>query len=644
VLRRAGGNPLFLEETARALLRLWEEADARGAPLPDGVVETVVPESLRGIIQARIDTLDERARLTLQCGAVIGPQFTLGVLQLFEIIREGLLDRLYMLRGLQFLRSRPTAEDLEFIFYHGLTQEVAYQSLLDAHRRELHGLIGRQLERKFGEVGTLEVNAAVLAFHYLRSDLRDKALEWTVASARHAAHLFANDEAIDLYEQALKVAKEDLPPTDANRRTLADVLRARGRLLRLTGRLDEADESFEALMSVAQSVDDAGLVADALAETGMNLYQRGRYVESDDALQRAAATYAQINDSPGVAMAFNSIGMNALARGELDAAVGWFDRAAEEDIEAERPAIAADIYNNRGLVLWHQRQYAKALENIRRAQGIWQRLHNRFGLCATTLNVGLLEEELGHAQQALEHYHHALEHARKLFYREAEAIILVNIGNALRRVGNLLAATEANQRAVELAEHLARKDIAATATENLGLDALAAGRAEHALEHFVRGLEIVGLAGPTGPTRLGNPTDLAPAPERAASLLLGRARALVALGQPTEARESCAQAAQILDRTPMAALDAMRAMVEGLVASASGDSAGAVACFQRAADVAQRAANPWDELEALLAWLGHCERVGDAGGARQIQSQVHRLRERLQISHPRKSEGEPLME
>jgi len=611
LLRKAGGNPLFLQETARTVLRLWEESDDRTVPAEICArIEAVIPDSLRGLIQARIDALEQRARLALQCGAVLGTRFTLGVVELFEMIREGLLERLYVLRGLQFLHSRPTPSDLEFIFYHGLTQEVAYQSLLEEHRRELHGLIAEQLERKFSENETLESNSSVLAYHYLRSSHREKALRWVVESARQAARIYSNVEALDLYEQALMVL-EGLPPTEANRRTLADVLRARGRLLRLAGHLDEADECFRSLLSAAQDLDDARLCADAWAETGMTLYQRGRIEESDDWLVQAAETYEIVADSAGVAMAFNSLGMNALARGHLDRALEWLDRAANEDIEADKPAIAADIHNNRGLVLWRQAKYQPALESIRRAQAIWQRVHNRFGLCATTLNVGLLEENLGHLRPALENYRNALVLAQKMFYREAEATILVNLGNALRRKGDLRQATDTNSKALEAARKLGRNDIAATALKNLALAALAAHRDEQSILLFNEGLETVGATGD---------------PERRASLLLGRTRAELALGRIEAARADFTEASRIISETKCAALEAPRHLTAALLQSYE-TSVPAHAEFKHAIEAALATLNPWDEYEALQAWQACCKRFNDSAKAAELESRIARMRE-----------------
>lgn len=615
VLRKAGGNALFLEETARSILKLWGEADERESAEPAGRlarVQDVIPDSVRGVIRGRIDALDQRTRLVLQCGAVLGRQFALSVIEFFEMIREGLLDRLSILREIQLLHEHSTASDQEFVFHHGLTQEVAYESLPDEQRAQLHGLIAEQLERKFSESDALEPNCSTLAYHYLRSENREKALEWVTRSADLAARIFANDEALDLYEQAM-VVLEEMHQTEGHRREMADILRQRGRLLRFSEQMDEADESFRSLLAVADDLGDDRLRADAWAEMGMNLYQRGRYDASDEHLQRAANGYERVDDRPGMAMAYNSLGMNRLGVGDFGAALDWLDRAESLEVEEEKPAIAADIYNNRGLVLWRQQDHERALASIRKAQSVWDRIPNPFGLCATTLNVGILEENLGRLRRALDSYENALQLARKLFYREAEATILVNLGNALRRRGDFARATENNSAAVEMARRLGRKDLLAAALENLGLDAMGAGRPDQARSHFEQGLEIVGADGD---------------PERYASLLLGLSRAELVLDRPDQASEILATAVKTIEENRCEALRSAQYRTEAMLASHQ-EHEQATSLFERSIEAACQTGNPWDEMEALQARAAHCERTNDRERLRHVSTRLSALRERL---------------
>ncbi|NQU42005.1 hypothetical protein HQ520_01880 [bacterium] len=127
-----------------------------------------MPLSLKGIIQSRIDLLDHRRKLVLQCGAVLGQRFTVELTELFDVMRGGLLARLYSLKGLDFLEETRSLGEIEFLFRHHLVRETAYQSLLERQRKIFHQLIGEQMEEVFA--ARIEDLYPVLAYHSEKSN------------------------------------------------------------------------------------------------------------------------------------------------------------------------------------------------------------------------------------------------------------------------------------------------------------------------------------------------------------------------------------------------------------------------------------------------------------------------------------------
>ena len=136
LIARTEGNPLYLIEFFTSLGKI------AGAAAPG---ENWVPPSLRQMIQARIDALDERRKAVLQACSVIGRRFALGLVQVFDQIRDDLLSRLYSLKSAEYLQDDPRAGELVFYFQQNLTREVSYGSLLDRRRREFHLLLAEHL-------------------------------------------------------------------------------------------------------------------------------------------------------------------------------------------------------------------------------------------------------------------------------------------------------------------------------------------------------------------------------------------------------------------------------------------------------------------------------------------------------------------
>ena len=160
LLSRAGGNPLYAEEFVRMLSE--RGIAATGDELP-------VPESVHGIIAARLDTLPAAEKRALQDAAVLGRTFWLGAVEHLSGTAAGSVEeRLRSLESKEFVRRerRSTVEgETEYSFRHLLVREVAYERIPRARRIEKHQLASQWLE----ELGRPETYAETFAYHYSRA-------------------------------------------------------------------------------------------------------------------------------------------------------------------------------------------------------------------------------------------------------------------------------------------------------------------------------------------------------------------------------------------------------------------------------------------------------------------------------------------
>ncbi len=213
VAKTAEGNPLFIEELAAALAeRTTDDADE-------------LPTSIRAIVSARLDALpaDERTlaprrrrrRPRLLEGRARAdrggprPDALLGSLEQRDLVRREAVSRI---QG-----------DQQFAFKHGLIQDVAYQILPRAGRRERHAQVAAFLEDTTGEVG--QSNEA-LAHHWREAGEPRRAVDCLIVAADQAGRGWAKAHAVTLYRAALAL----VPPDDERhaeiRRQLAVALMA----------------------------------------------------------------------------------------------------------------------------------------------------------------------------------------------------------------------------------------------------------------------------------------------------------------------------------------------------------------------------------------------------------------------------------
>jgi class 3 adenylate cyclase/tetratricopeptide (TPR) repeat protein/ribosomal protein L40E len=198
ILSRAAGNPLFMEEFTHTLLENGSiQKKDHQYVLSRKASEIQVPDTIQGIIAARMDRLEDNLKRTMQVASVIGRDFAYRILL--------------------------TITGMQYMFKHTLTQEVAYSSLLVNRRKELHEKTGEAIEKLYPD--KLEEFYESLAHHYLRGENWDKAYHYLLASAMKAGTRYSLWEAFRLGREALQVLSK-MPSSEANKRLAID-----GRLL-----------------------------------------------------------------------------------------------------------------------------------------------------------------------------------------------------------------------------------------------------------------------------------------------------------------------------------------------------------------------------------------------------------------------------
>lgn len=204
VLSKAEGNPFYVEEVVNTLveggtLRRGQE----GWALARNLSEVTVPASVQGHILSRVDRLHPATRRTLQEAAVIGRVVPDDLLSEVCFDAEGLEDRLRDLVELGVLRTKHRRSRSEYLFNHALTQEVVYDSLLKADRKELHERVAEALERLYPD-RVLEF-CETLAFHYHRAESRMKAMEYLVRAGEKSWRRYALADSHRYYDDAYQL-------------------------------------------------------------------------------------------------------------------------------------------------------------------------------------------------------------------------------------------------------------------------------------------------------------------------------------------------------------------------------------------------------------------------------------------------------
>ena len=120
-----------------------------GYRLVKSLGEVHVPDTMQGIIMARLDRLGDDGKRTVQLASVIGRQFLVRLLARVAGVSERLDGLLRELQALEIIYEQGLVPEPAYIFKHAVIQDVAYQSLLLQRRKDLHRAVGEAIEELY---------------------------------------------------------------------------------------------------------------------------------------------------------------------------------------------------------------------------------------------------------------------------------------------------------------------------------------------------------------------------------------------------------------------------------------------------------------------------------------------------------------
>jgi class 3 adenylate cyclase/tetratricopeptide (TPR) repeat protein len=338
IVVKAEGNPFFVEEVIRSLIESGALVRA-GEGEGDGWTSTAlidsvtVPDTLRGVLMARLDRLPDARRRVVQQAAVIGRLFPFRVLlKLSE--RPGDLEQdLADLERQELIYELRRVPEVEYIFKHALTQEVAYESLLSAQRRDLHERVGSAIEELFADrIGEFH---SILGGHFLRGEAWQQASSHFAQAGDAATRLHAHPEGRLQYAAALEALSHVAATAETNRR-IVDLTLSRvavswgaedpGHNL---ARLAAVEDLALALAGDATSGPDRVRLARVHYWMGRMHYYRGAPREAIGYFQQVLAIGQELGDEELLAIPSAVMGRAVFLQGHFGKAAGLLARAVE---------------------------------------------------------------------------------------------------------------------------------------------------------------------------------------------------------------------------------------------------------------------------------------------------------------------------
>ncbi len=410
ILDRAEGNPFFTEELIRMLIeRGWVVRQGDRWVGSGTVAQAEVPDTLRGLLLARIDRLPDESRRTLRMASVIGRDIPVKLLEGVTGDPAMTARSLGQAEAAGLVRFVATDPESVYRFRHVLIQEAAYDSLLRADRRRLHLRVGEALESQEGGDRQEEL-APLLGLHFERAGDVERGVRYLHLAGRNALRARAVKEARELCDRAAAML-DDAPETPENERLrielvidraaanatfprpedleLIDDARMRAERLgddRLLGLVYAREAGTRAMMELLRNaanqqpvidkaleighrLNDPEILALPSALNGVRLMREGRRREAIPVLEVAVDALEQyvVNEASFYA------GQLAIAHaelGETDEARAVMVRARQLAERSADPKALADIDIFEGIFLGLQGRHGEAVASAKRGAEI----------------------------------------------------------------------------------------------------------------------------------------------------------------------------------------------------------------------------------------------------------------------------------
>jgi len=488
LLERSAGNPLFLEELMGLV------SDSPGHVNPASLIDgDRLPDSLRGLVAARLDGLTQPERRALEDAAVYGRQGTVEALVLMaaaDRAGHGRRGRTEVETAVSGLAEKDilvlNEEGTEYTFRTELVRDVTYTMMTKAARALRHWGIGEFLKRNYTwGTGVSDAIVDALAHHFaaaaqlakelggvagIPASIVGEALEWLIEAARRAEANAVPVVAERLYDRAVALA----PPLPTAQR--ATLLLGRGRARSDLRWLEEARADVDEAMSISTVLDDDSGVAKALLVRGSIEDREGRVEEALASFVEAENEFRRLDDKTGMAEALRLRGMVELlsgnledARSSMSAALDVFGAIADKRGEAWALQNLAWVAFQSGRPSEADRQLQESLEKFAEigdsggygwATGLqgWVRFHQGRWEEAEALGEGMLVEARGRGD------------------RWAEAMMLLLTASLRLWTGRSVASIDRANDAVETFKRIGDLERELQAASVLGRALIAAGR------------------------------------------------------------------------------------------------------------------------------------------------------------------------
>ena len=351
ILEKTDGTPFFMEEVIQTLVEGGALTGERGNyRLETAPTELRISPTVQGVLAARIDRLTTEEKSLLQQLSIIGRQFPASLVQRVVSLPESDLYRvLSSLQTKEFLYEQPAFPEVEYIFKHALTQDVAYGTVLQEQRKTLHERTAQAIEALYRD--KLEEQYSILAHHYSQSDNAEKAVEYLGRAGQQAMRQSANEEAFAHLTQGLHLLGT-LPDGPARAEQELSLQVALGTVLMATKgtAATEVEQVFTRARELCSQVGDTPQLSQVLWGLVMFYIGRANFPKALELAQQFVRIAEERQETGPLVVSHSLLGLTLNLIGEISAGRPHLERSIAHYDRHQHGTLAFQFLNDPGVL------------------------------------------------------------------------------------------------------------------------------------------------------------------------------------------------------------------------------------------------------------------------------------------------------
>jgi predicted ATPase len=363
VYEKTRGNPFFAEEVVESLKEegiIYRE-DKKWKFKEVSKIE--FPESVKIVLKARFNRLDDECQNVLTMASFVGNDFTLEALSALTGIEENkLLELMDRMLKTGLIKEREVRGEGVCSFADILVRDMVYEEVSLLKRKKLHGVVGSALEKVYAK--KIDEHSGELASHFLESGDKEKALDYFLKAGEKAAKIHANTEAISYFQSALRL----LDDIEGKYQEKAHVLETLGDIKRIVGEYDDCLKRWNEALPLRERLDQKEKVAELDRWMARVLWRDlGKTEQAQENFEKALEILKAEPESVELAALYAARASMSYFTEDVQKACSWAEKALELGKKLNASEVVASAYIDLGLVLGATGERKKAVQNMEKA-------------------------------------------------------------------------------------------------------------------------------------------------------------------------------------------------------------------------------------------------------------------------------------